>query len=440
MSRTFLSLTPKVQGMSGKFRRRLAIESLENRKLLATDVHNFISPMDTNDDGRITGMDALQIINRLNIQGQPEVRSPVGGYWDVNGDGRLTALDALLVINRLNDRISSNHDDDADWVRIDTQQSLRVGARLKQGTSGLELEVRMHQCEPGQTHSLYLDGTWVGTIEADGSGRGKLKLSPDDSLDGLLPELLSEGQSLVNLTVDSVGQAQLKSEGEGGSDGKSRLGQASGSEQKPETKILAARLLIDGKMRGESMLMQRGDKRFLKVFARDLQANQQYPIQIDGVTVGNVTANRVGVVARRLDLTNVTNFPNSKDGSKIQLGPYSGELRSLTRPPAPEIPNDVFLAYFNQGTTRGTAQIVSSQERTMIGIQLAPVRPNSTQAVYVDNVKIAEVQANRFGVLLFRYDSSRGDKLLAPLPTINAGSEIRVGEIRAKLNRVGPPN
>jgi hypothetical protein len=74
----------------------------------------------------------------------------------------------------------------------------------------------------------------------------------------------------------------------------------------------------------------------------------------------------------------------------------------------------------------------------MIGIQLAPVRPNSTQSVYVDNVKIAEVQANRFGMLWYRYDSSRGDQLLAPLPTLNANSEIRVGEIRAKLHRIGP--
>jgi len=52
--------------------------------------------------------------------------------------------------------------------------------------------------------------------------------------------------------------------------------------------------------------------------------------------------------------------------------------------------------------------------------------------------EIAEVQANRFGMLWYRYDSSRGDQLLAPLPTLNANSEIRVGEIRAKLHRIGP--
>ncbi len=211
--RMFPSLTSRVQDMPGRSLRRLAFESLENRKLLATDVHNFISPMDTNDDGRITGLDALQIINQLNAQGQPAARSPGGGFWDVNGDGRLTALDALMVINRLNDRSLSSRDDDTNWIRVASQQSLRAGARLKQSADGLELEVRLHQSEPGQTHSLYLEGTWVGSIEADASGRGKLRLSPKDSLEGVLPNLLTEGRSLVNLTVDSVGQAQLKSEG-----------------------------------------------------------------------------------------------------------------------------------------------------------------------------------------------------------------------------------
>lgn len=434
----FPSLTSGVQDMSVKSRRRLAFESLENRKLLATDVHNFISPMDTNDDGRITGLDALQIINQLNAQGQPAARSPGRGFWDVNGDGRLTALDALMVINRLNDRSLSSRDDDTNWIRVDSQQSLRAGARLKQGADGLELEVRLHQSEPGQTHSLYLEGTWVGSIEADASGRGKLRLSPKDSLEGVLPNLLAEGRLLVNLTVDSVGQAQLKSEGESSAGSETTRSQATVNKQDQETKILAARLMTDGKVRGESMLLQRGDKRFLNVFARDLQANQEYPILIDGVTVGKVKANRIGFVTRRLDLKNVGNFPDAKQGSKIQFGPYSGELRSLTRPTMPELPNNVYGALFNQGLTRGTAQIVTSQNRTMIGIQLAPVRPNSTQSVYVDNVKIAEVQANRFGMLWYRYDSSRGDQLLAPLPTLNANSEIRVGEIRAKLHRIGP--
>jgi hypothetical protein len=302
----------------------------------------------------------------------------------------------------------------------------------------LELEVRLHQSEPGQTHSLYLEGTWVGSIEADASGRGKLRLSPKDSLEGVLPNLLAEGRLLVNLTVDSVGQAQLKSEGESSAGSETTRSQATVNKQDQETKILAARLMTDGKVRGESMLLQRGDKRFLNVFARDLQANQEYPILIDGVTVGKVKANRIGFVTRRLDLKNVGNFPDAKQGSKIQFGPYSGELRSLTRPTMPELPNNVYGALFNQGLTRGTAQIVTSQNRTMIGIQLAPVRPNSTQSVYVDNVKIAEVQANRFGMLWYRYDSSRGDQLLAPLPTLNANSEIRVGEIRAKLHRIGP--
>ncbi len=85
---------------------------------------NPISPLDVNGDERVTALDALVVINALNesgprqLPGTPGFGIPVGGgaggvgttplpgqrasYIDVNGDGKLSPLDALNVINKLN--------------------------------------------------------------------------------------------------------------------------------------------------------------------------------------------------------------------------------------------------------------------------------------------------------------------------------------------------
>ncbi|MDA8744151.1 dockerin type I domain-containing protein [Rubripirellula amarantea] len=65
--------------------------------------HNLISAEDVNDDGKITSLDALLIINDMSrstsrVLGLHETE---GFYIDVNNDGSVTALDALLVINSI---------------------------------------------------------------------------------------------------------------------------------------------------------------------------------------------------------------------------------------------------------------------------------------------------------------------------------------------------
>ncbi|MFN0021054.1 MAG: dockerin type I domain-containing protein [Pirellulaceae bacterium] len=59
---------------------------------------------DVDNDGFVSPIDALMIINRINsgdtsLDSTPFARAP---YVDVNGDGTLAPVDALLVINRLN--------------------------------------------------------------------------------------------------------------------------------------------------------------------------------------------------------------------------------------------------------------------------------------------------------------------------------------------------
>lgn len=104
-------------------RRRLKSETLESRQLLAANMfHNELMPEDVNEDGVVSSIDALAIINQMNRRtrgadvgdGQQRER---GRMTDVNNDGQDTALDALMVINRMrrerggNDGPTSQPDD-----------------------------------------------------------------------------------------------------------------------------------------------------------------------------------------------------------------------------------------------------------------------------------------------------------------------------------------
>lgn len=70
--------------------------------------HNPMNPLDVDDDGYVSALDVLKIVNHVNTFGSQvlaEGESAVGEvrrYVDVNGDGLATPQDALRVINYLN--------------------------------------------------------------------------------------------------------------------------------------------------------------------------------------------------------------------------------------------------------------------------------------------------------------------------------------------------
>lgn len=63
--------------------------------------HNYRNALDVNDDGSVTALDALIIINRLNTL-SGELQLGVDEFVDTSADDRLSPIDALLVINELN--------------------------------------------------------------------------------------------------------------------------------------------------------------------------------------------------------------------------------------------------------------------------------------------------------------------------------------------------
>ncbi len=67
---------------------------------------NALIPADVNDDGKVSPLDALQVINEMSrgLRGEGEVTVRAKRFADVNGDGKLTARDALTVINTISRR------------------------------------------------------------------------------------------------------------------------------------------------------------------------------------------------------------------------------------------------------------------------------------------------------------------------------------------------
>jgi hypothetical protein len=95
--------------MSSKLpRRRLNLQMLEDRRVLA-GWQNPIIRCDVNGDGNVTSLDAIVVINKLNVDEFSEAGGPLGErdpnslepWGDVNGDGWISAVDALQVINAL---------------------------------------------------------------------------------------------------------------------------------------------------------------------------------------------------------------------------------------------------------------------------------------------------------------------------------------------------
>ncbi|MBB3207180.1 DNA-binding beta-propeller fold protein YncE [Rhodopirellula rubra] len=116
-------------------------EDSDIEKIFVLDVsavpawQNTSSVHDVNDDGYVTALDALMIINRLATSSDTELgvrQSDVNVFYDTNGDGHVTAVDALRVINSLNvsqvaptsEPSNPDRDNAWDWQADKTQRAI----------------------------------------------------------------------------------------------------------------------------------------------------------------------------------------------------------------------------------------------------------------------------------------------------------------------------
>ncbi len=106
---------------------------------------NALDGLDANEDGQYSPLDALVIINDLNLSGSrvlPSVRD-VGSYAiDVDGDKSVTPLDVLNVVNELNLRGAGGISDKLqDEGAFETERLIRIGTGQSKGTRNYRLNI-----------------------------------------------------------------------------------------------------------------------------------------------------------------------------------------------------------------------------------------------------------------------------------------------------------
>lgn len=88
--------------------RKLQVECLEKRFLMASDWQNPLYALDVDDDSSVSPLDVLVVINEINrggsrpLQESINLQAPTVSYLDVDGDRSLSPLDVLTVINAIN--------------------------------------------------------------------------------------------------------------------------------------------------------------------------------------------------------------------------------------------------------------------------------------------------------------------------------------------------
>jgi hypothetical protein len=90
-----------------------------------SELQNLRNHRDVNDDGYVTPIDALLVINWLNWVTPDYWPDPAPPFRDVNGDLRVTPLDSLLVINELNFQYGGEGESQADRTAMAGRRSVQ---------------------------------------------------------------------------------------------------------------------------------------------------------------------------------------------------------------------------------------------------------------------------------------------------------------------------
>ncbi|MCM2373523.1 dockerin type I domain-containing protein [Aporhodopirellula aestuarii] len=137
---------------------------------------NVLFPQDVNGSGGVTEVDALQIINQLNLStGDSSIDAATvtgKGYYDVSGDKFITAVDALQVINFLNRNSPGGSEPGGETLVRSTQVNATVAAAptttVFESTTAAD-DAPIDELLP----STQPDGKWVDQSAADTGAAAK---------------------------------------------------------------------------------------------------------------------------------------------------------------------------------------------------------------------------------------------------------------------------
>ena len=205
----------------------------------------------------------------------------------------------------------------------------------------IEFEVQVESATPGSIHDVILDGIAVGQITIDAGGKGRLRLSSDESHGQPLPGDFPTAGPGSNVQVGTILSGTLGVDGPANQDDDSsqddRQDDVSGSGSSTH---LASSLTGLGREHGETEFESEGDDRGpelqFEVEVEDAVPGTVHDVAIDGVVVAQLTVDALGRGRVRLsskleepgDLPIPDNFPaNVGPSSVVTVGTIvSGSL------------------------------------------------------------------------------------------------------------------
>jgi hypothetical protein len=462
--------------------KKLLLESLESRQMLAADgLHNFLSPLDVNDDQQVTSLDALAVINHINRQATDRVEDALesaGRFLDVSDDALVTPLDALRVINVLSRDASETVD--RVFAQLAGESGVRMRAELvRNSVSDLvadRFEIRLQNGTPGTEYPVLVNGEAIGTVVADRLGRGVFQIASDAVDQSRLLEEITQrvhGTSSRGGLVHVAGFGGVVLTAEAEMETSDPENENTGDDSSSESRIrlpdfgmlpnlsdisgpvFAATLRQDGDLSGGAYLTELDTGFSLGLVARGLESGEVYEVAVDGVLITTVTAGRLGVASLLYNSTDadaqppINLLPEVLDGSVITISRggtlVSGSLNFLEIPfldrpsnrpietPAPgELPGLIErieqtlvapLDGVNGSNVDGLVTFTPRGEGYYLGVIARGADRRQSYELVIDGIQVATVRANMLGLIIFRQVS---DTATADFPPVTEDSVVEI--------------
>ena len=312
--------------------------------MMAADaVHNYLFPHDVDDDGSVTPLDALVVINRLN-RGDDDSSSVERQFQDVDDDSQVTPLDALILINEINSKSAGPSGNGPSVSQSSALRNPSTGSRVRVEleTEGVEteLKIRIDNAPVSTSFPVTLNDNALGEMMTDARGRGQIVLGQgDDNREHLpLPAGLSTLSPDMELVIGDIVKGKLSgvSQVESRGSGTSTPPVVGSQEQHFAAKFDA----VAGMSRSAEFEQEteRGvAKRKFEAEIEKAIPNSSFEVSVGGIVVGSIATDSKGKGKLRLT-TNPkdanerlmpASFPVVTDGTAVKIGSVESTLRTM---------------------------------------------------------------------------------------------------------------
>ncbi len=302
---------PKLRKPHPLGRRGLQLESLESRVLLASDgFHNFLAPHDVNDDGRVSAIDALKIVNHLGRGSTDDTKY----FEDVNDDGNVTTIDALHVIHAMSRGSSHSGATDEAIARLYRDDGVRAQLEFEVEGSKSKLEIKVQNADAHSSYEVLISGVSIGQLETNGRGRGELEFGSDDDALPMPANLPAIGPG-TSVTIVGLGEFQFGSTSSGHNDDAST----------GEAIELKAQLTGVASINAQAEYERTSQGAEFSAKVLNAEASSSYEVRVDGVSVGTLRTDEAGRGRLQFELNDDSkpfpaDFPSITVGTEVRIG------------------------------------------------------------------------------------------------------------------------